>query len=122
VEFTRKLTELEHRSLSSSKAYSLPTEKQWKEFAADLKFEDLPVGSVLPKEPSLVGQSGPANKYGLYDVLGNLLEWCLDDAPGDKKLLKGRAFNSNIYDRSMHRNEKALSCGFRCVLVSTENQ
>jgi formylglycine-generating enzyme required for sulfatase activity len=122
VEFTRKLTELEHRSLSSSKAYSLPTEKQWKEFVADLKFEDLPAGSALRKEPSLVGQSGPANKYGLFDVLGNLWEWCLDDAPGDQKVLKGGAFNSNNYERTLRRDEKSLSCGFRCVLVSTENR
>jgi formylglycine-generating enzyme required for sulfatase activity len=116
VEFTRKLSELERSSLPAGKAYSLPTEKQWKEFAADQKFEDLPGGTAIRKDPSPVGASGPPNKLGLFDVLGNLWEWCLDDAPGDQKLLKGGAFNSNNYDRTLRSDAKSLSCGFRCVL------
>jgi formylglycine-generating enzyme required for sulfatase activity len=121
VEFTRKLSELERSSLPAGKAYSLPTEKQWKEFAADQKFEDLPGGTAIRKDPSPVGASGPPNKLGLFDVLGNLWEWCLDDAPGDQKLLKGGAFNSNNYDRTLRSDAKSLSCGFRCVLGPADN-
>jgi formylglycine-generating enzyme required for sulfatase activity len=121
VEFTRKLNELERSSLPNGKVYSLPTEKQWKEFAADQKFEDLPGGTAIRKDPSPVGASGPPNKFGLCDVLGNLWEWCLDDAPGDQKLLKGGAFNSNNYDRTLHSDAKSLSCGFRCVLGPADN-
>jgi len=121
VEFTRKLNELERSSLPNGKVYSLPTEKQWKEFAADQKFEDLPGGTAIRKDPSPVGASGPPNKFGLCDVLGNLWEWCLDDAPGDQKLLKGGAFNSNNYDRTLRSDAKSLSCGFRCVLGPADN-
>jgi formylglycine-generating enzyme required for sulfatase activity len=121
VEFTRKLNELERSSLPMGKVYSLPTEKQWKEFAADQKFEDLPGGTAIRKDPSAVGASGPPNRLGLFDVLGNLWEWCLDDAPGDQKLLKGGAFNSNNYDRTLRSDAKSLSCGFRCVLGPADN-
>jgi formylglycine-generating enzyme required for sulfatase activity len=121
VEFTRKLTELEGNRLPAGKAYSLPTEQQWKEFAAGQKFEELPNGTPLRKEPALVGQSGPSNKLGLFDVLGNLWEWCLDDQPGDQKLLKGGAFNSNNYDRALRPDAKSVSCGFRCVLPGAES-
>ena len=115
VEFTRRLNELERASLPPGKAYSLPTAKQWREFAADQKFEDLPGGTAIRKDPSPVG-SGPPNRFGLCDVLGNLWEWCLDDAQGDQKVLKGGAFNSNNYDRTLRPDAKSLSCGFRCVL------
>ncbi|HZR21588.1 MAG TPA: SUMF1/EgtB/PvdO family nonheme iron enzyme [Verrucomicrobiae bacterium] len=122
IEFTRKLTELERSSLPAGKSYSLPTEQQWKEFSAGQTFGELPNGTARRKEPTVVGQSGPPNKLGLFDVLGNLWEWCLDDQPGDQKLLKGGAFNSNDnYDRALPPDAKSLSCGFRCVLASTDN-
>jgi serine/threonine protein kinase/class 3 adenylate cyclase len=117
VEFMRRLTEMERGGLRAGQAYSLPTERQWKEFVVGQKFENLPNGTAIRKDPSLVGQSGSANKFGLFDVLGNVWEWCLDDAPGDQKLLKGGAFNSNNYDRALSPNVKSLSCGFRCILV-----
>lgn len=119
VEFTRKLTQLEQNSLPSGRIYSLPTEKQWQEFLAGQKFEDLPGASI--SGPSVVGQAGPPNKLGLYDVLGNVWQWCLDDAPGDQKLLKGGAFNSRTnYNRTLRPDMTSASCGFRCVLSATE--
>lgn len=122
VEFARKLTSLEQASLPAGTAYSLPTEKQWKEFAGSQKIEDMPGGSLTRKGPSPVGRSGPPNQFGLFDVLGNLWEWCLDDATGDQKVLKGGAFNSNNYDRTLRPDQKSVSCGFRCILVQADKQ
>ncbi len=117
-EFCRKLTELERSELPAGKAYSLPTEKQWKDFLGGQKFEDLPGRGVTFKgSPALVGQSGPSNKFGLFDVLGNVWEWCLDGGSGDEKLLKGGAFNSPNYDRTSPPDTQMSSCGFRCVLT-----
>jgi len=122
VDFTRKLNELERATLPAGAAYSLPTEKQWQDFAGGQKIEDVPGATLIRKGPSPVGRSGPANKFGLYDVLGNLWEWCLDDAPGDQKILKGGAFNSNNYDRTLSPDVKSVSCGFRCILAPPENR
>jgi formylglycine-generating enzyme required for sulfatase activity len=119
VEFTRKLSAIEQGVLPQGKVYSLPTEKQWTEFAGGQKIEDMPGGSLSRKNgPLPVGQSGPPNKFGLFDVLGNVWEWCLDDAPGDQKVLKGGAFNGNFYDKTLSPDTKSLSCGFRCILTS----
>src|SRR6266481_7385088 len=58
--FCQKLTEKERAKLPAGSAYSLPTQKQWEEFAAGQKFEN--VSSQLAAGPSIVGQ-GSANKF-----------------------------------------------------------
>jgi formylglycine-generating enzyme required for sulfatase activity len=114
--FCRKLTDMERSKLPAGSAYSLPTEKQWQEFVGGQKFEDLPSPATGRTQPSVVGQSGSANKFGLFDVLGNVWEWCLDGGTGNDKRLKGGAFDSTNYDLSMPTESQAPNCGFRCVL------
>jgi formylglycine-generating enzyme required for sulfatase activity len=115
--FCLKLTEKERSNLPAGKSYSLPTEKQWQAFAAGQKFDDLP-GKGVKGEPSVVGQSAPANQFGLYDVLGNVWEWCLDGAAGELKLLKGGAFDSAEFSLNLPADTQKPDCGFRCVLVA----
>ena len=91
--FCHKLTDMERTKLPAGSVYSLPTEKQWQEFVAGQKFENLS-NSTGRTGPLIVGQSGPANNFGLFDVLGNVWEWCLDGGTGTEKLLKGGAFDS----------------------------
>ena len=116
--FCGKLTQLERGALKDGRVYTLPTEKQWKEFAGRQRFEDIPGGVAGRAGPSVVGQSSPANEFGLFDVLGNVWEWCLDDTTGDQKLLKGGAFNGAFYDKSLPPDKQVSNCGFRCVVVS----
>ena len=115
--FCLKLTEKERNNLPAGKSYSLPTEKQWQAFSAGQKAEDLP-GKGLKGEPSVVGQSAPANQFGLYDVLGNVWEWCLDGGAGEQKLLKGGAFDSAENSLTLPADAQKPDCGFRCVLVA----
>jgi len=119
TEFCRKLTEMERGKLPAGQVYTLPTEKQWTEFLGGQKLEDLPSRGITGKgTPAVVGQSGAANKFGLFDVLGNVWEWCLDDVARGQKVLKGGAFNSTNSSAALLPDKRVPNCGFRCVLAA----
>jgi Sulfatase-modifying factor enzyme 1/PEGA domain len=79
--FIDKLNKFEAKAgkLPSGFHYSLPRESQWDMFN-DGSNIDLAATSRVDTLTSTqdVGYSEP-NKYGIYDTLGNVWEWCLDD-------------------------------------------
>jgi formylglycine-generating enzyme required for sulfatase activity len=84
VEFCQKLSELTDRD------YRLPAEAEW-EYACRAgtttafyfgETIDPEVANYRSQETTIVG-SFPANAYGLYDMHGNILEWCADKYHGN---------------------------------------
>lgn len=78
VAFCKKLTEQElaAKKLPKGYDYALPTEQQWEFYVADADLKNA-ITSFLGdrRNPENVGGPNP-NKLGLYDVRGNVWEWC----------------------------------------------
>jgi len=76
-EFCKKLTQKEQAvgKLPKTFYYTLPTEEQWDYYVDEATLKDA-ITSLLGdrKNPENVGGLSP-NKYGLYDVRGNVWEW-----------------------------------------------
>jgi formylglycine-generating enzyme required for sulfatase activity len=100
-----KLNALDNRK-GSGRTYRLPTEAEW-EYACRAGSAKLyTVGDVLtPKDANFSGSNSPhtvkvgsypANKFGLFDVHGNVFEWCQD------------CYDANYYANSPKRDPLCL--------------
>ncbi len=131
MDFCRKLTALETQAGTTPAGglYTLPTQKQWDDLLADARFDDAVTSrSAFLSSTAEVGSTHAPNKYGLFDVLGNVWEWCQDGATPQEKVLKGGAFTSRITEKFKPLREttprkcppetKCSDAGFRCVVVA----
>ena len=152
MEFCRKLTasEIAANLLPNGYEYTLPTDAQW-EYACRAGttswyyFGDISSNfdnfgwydGNSAKTTHPVGQKQP-NAWGLYDMLGNVWEWCLDwyapnvagsvtdptgPSTGTARTLRGGSFmQPAMLDHSAERNHfdptlRSQDLGFRIVLV-----
>ena len=125
--FCDKLTDFEKAAgtLPPGYHYSLPTESQWSALSADADIDQAATSRVTSLSSTQdVGYSEP-NKYGIYDTLGNVWEWCLDtvDDQGDHSLRGGSWLSSTDNFPSPDTRVVAVPkntdrfTGFRVVLV-----
>ena len=125
--FCQKLTAKERmaKELPDGYIYTLPTESQWEMLVGDASLKDavMALNGNSHSSTSPVGSLGP-NSLGLYDMRGNVMEWCLDSHDPSYRVLRGGAWdtslevNSRIEFRwySTSLDEKKNTFGFRVVL------
>ena len=160
--FIAKLNEKFSAYLPTGYKFSLPTEAQWEyacragtqgplNYVADntKNYNDpVNIGTVAwysenSNETTHEVGKKTANSWGLYDMHGNVLEWCLDSTSGEPfsseavtdpigttgpyKIMRGSAweFDSTMC-RSAHRfgadsNKSNNLAGFRLAIVKTTN-
>jgi formylglycine-generating enzyme required for sulfatase activity len=161
VAFCKWLTEKEHNEnlIGDREAYRLPTDPEWST-AVGLVNESGPTpetrdGKIKNEFPwgkqwpppndagNFAGTSGrrrtatlpvgsfKSNSIGLYDIGGNVWEWCLDTYKGDDSaagrdwgVLRGGSWATrnrlemqSSYRNVVDRNERDVIYGFRCVLA-----
>ena len=161
--FCKWLTEKEQNEnlIDDREAYRLPTDAEWS-IAAGLVNESGPtpeardgkirnefpwgkqwpppndagnysVTSAKRRIATLPTGSFKSNSIGLYDIGGNVWEWCLDTYKGDNSttgrdwgVLRGGSWATRTrlemqssYRNVVDRNERDVIYGFRCVLAST---
>jgi len=125
--FCEKLTAYEKAKgkLPAGYHYALPTESQWSTFSADADINQAAMSRTTTLSSTQdVGASEP-NKYGLYDTLGNVWEWCSDafDAKGNHSLRGGNWLSSAENFPNSDTRQAATPkysdrfTGFRVVLV-----
>jgi len=122
-------TELTARDLSKKKIpegyrYTLPTEEEWTNLLGNATLDSAvaSLNGVIRNGPNNVGSLAP-NDLGLYDVRGNVMEFCLSDESQPFRFLKGGSWKDfvEVNLRPEFRwyckpDEKTNSFGMRCLL------
>jgi formylglycine-generating enzyme required for sulfatase activity len=126
VGFCARLTDIETKEtmLPDGAYYTLPTQAQWESWAASTSLD----AAVTSQNGSRSGTSAvgslKANAVGLYDVRGNVWEWCLDPQDKPFRVLRGGAWDTSL-DVNLRPefrwysppDERKNTFGFRCVMV-----
>jgi len=124
--FCKKLTESEQQAhqLPKGFSYNLLTQAQWEKLVDNASLNDavMSLNGQRHSSSESVGGLG-ANSYGLYDMRGNVMEWCLDPQDKPYRVLRGGAWdtfieiNARVDFREYSAPDKTKKdYGFRVVL------
>jgi formylglycine-generating enzyme required for sulfatase activity len=125
--FCQKLTAKEQAELPDGYSYTLPTQDEWLLLMGNASLPDAVMqlnGNY--SSTATVGSLG-ANNLGLYDMRGNVMEWCLDPQDKPYRVLKGGAWDTflPVNARPEFRwyakpDEVKDSFGFRVILTGPQ--
>ncbi len=100
---------------------SLPTSDNWGKAAKWFYRSDskiIPLSNFNLKGPEPVGKNRGVTMFGVYDMAGNVREWCWNETPVGR-IIRGGSWNDAIYlytDLSqLPPFDRSPSNGFRCV-------
>jgi formylglycine-generating enzyme required for sulfatase activity len=124
--FCGKLNEMESKEemLPEGFSYSIPTQAQWESLAAGASLEQAVTSASGNRTGTArVGSLAPTGP-GVYDIRGNVMEWCLDPADKPYRVLRGGAWQNwieaNLRPEFRHYSdgpdERQNTYGFRVVL------
>jgi len=126
VQFCERLTasEYEHEMLPDGYEYRLPTQAQWEMLAAGVGLDQAVTSSRVTRSGTApVGTLAPS-AAGVYDLRGNVAEWCADPSDQAFRVLRGGSWRDwiEVNLRPEFRifappTEAKDTYGFRCVLV-----
>jgi hypothetical protein len=125
--FCEKLNQYERKAgkLPQGYHYTLPLESQWETISADANLDLAAMSRATTLDSTQDAGASEPNKYGIYDTLGNVWEWCLDnfDDKGNHPLRGGSWLSSPENFPSADTRQGAAPkyadkfIGFRVVLV-----
>ena len=106
---------------------SLPTFRHW-HFVANLSLqaEIIPLSNLSGSGMKPVGSSQSMNRFGVYDLAGNVREWCWNEIVNvEKKYILGGGWNDPDYtfhdDVAQSPLNRTATNGFRCIKYSSSS-
>ncbi|MCA1562502.1 MAG: protein kinase [Acidobacteria bacterium] len=82
-----------------------------------------PLSNVAGKGPVAVKRSRAISPFGLYDVAGNVKEWCSNEMPPGRRYILGGSWNEPdymfLYADARSPLDRSAQHGFRCVRYPT---
>jgi formylglycine-generating enzyme required for sulfatase activity len=132
VSFCKQLGQLPMEQLAN-RQYRLPTEAEWEYCcragsppSAASKCQATRETANCASRQTTVAGNYPPNPWGLYDMLGNLFEWCADGRGyvEDSRTIKGGCYASGADCRCSFRNARDIVTdaydyiGFRVVCIT----
>ncbi len=98
MDFCAKLTAVSRESndVPVGYYYTLPSESEWQSLVADASLKDAVTSQTANRGGTApVGSLGP-NSLGLYDMRGNVMEFCLADPGKPYRVLHGGSWKDRI--------------------------
>lgn len=98
MDFCAKLTavSLLSNDVPAGYYYTLPTESEWQSLVADASLKDAVSSQTANRSGSAsVGSLGP-NSLGLFDMRGNVMEFCLADPGKPYRVLHGGSWKDRL--------------------------
>jgi formylglycine-generating enzyme required for sulfatase activity len=125
VDFCAKLTAegRKDKDLPEGYYYTLPTESEWESLVAGASLQDAVTSQGGNRDGTApVGSLGP-NGLGLYDMRGNVMEFCLGDTSKPYRVLRGGSWKDRIeinlrteFRFYCQPDDKQNTFGFRVLL------